>query len=59
MNELPAPLSNLGEGDEPYAGLVRLLGAVTEDHAQLRMLVYEFARQKLRRNLNRQFSPRL
>jgi hypothetical protein len=55
MNELPAPLSNLGEGDEPYAGLVRLLGAVTEDHAQLRMLVYEFARRKLRRNLHRQF----
>jgi hypothetical protein len=55
MKELPALLSNQDEGDEPYAGLVRLLGSVTEDHAQLRMLVYEFARRKLRRNLHRQF----
>jgi hypothetical protein len=55
MDELPALLKNQDGGDEPYAGLVRLLGAVTDDHAQLRMLVYEFARRKLRRNLHRQF----
>jgi hypothetical protein len=55
MVELPAPLKYQDGGDDPYAGLVSLLGTVTEDHAQLRMLVYEFARRKLRRNLHRQF----
>jgi hypothetical protein len=55
MVELPAPLKYQDGGDDPYAALVNLLGTVTEDHAQLRMLVYEFARRKLRRNLHRQF----
>jgi hypothetical protein len=55
MDGLPAALKNQDGGDDPYVALVNLLSTVTDDHAQLRMLVYEFARRKLRRNLHRQF----
>ena len=37
------------------AVLARMLAAVSQDHAQLRALVYEFARTKLRKDLYRQF----
>jgi hypothetical protein len=40
---------------DDYASLLRLVGMVSEDHAQLRALLYEFARRKLRRDLYRQF----
>jgi hypothetical protein len=32
-----------------------MVSAVSEDHAQLRTLIYEFARRKLRKDLFRQF----
>ncbi len=42
------------DGDH-YSVLTRMVTAVSQDHAQLRTLVYEFARRKLRRNLYQQF----
>jgi hypothetical protein len=48
--------STEGSADEDhYSVLTRLVAAVSQDHTQLRMLVYEFARRKLRRNLFQQF----
>jgi hypothetical protein len=45
-----------GETDKDhYLVLTRIVDAVSQDHAQLRTLVYEFARRKLRRDLHRQF----
>jgi hypothetical protein len=45
---------NATDGDH-YSVLSRMVTAVSQDHAQLRTLVYEFARRKLRRNLYQQF----
>src|SRR5580658_8812493 len=45
---------NATDGDH-YSVLSRMVRAVSQDHAQLRTLVYEFARRKLRRNLYQQF----
>lgn len=45
-----------GSADEDYYSvLIRMVAAVSQDHSQLRMLVYEVARRKLRRNLFQQF----
>jgi hypothetical protein len=41
--------------EDHYSILSEMIATVSEDHTQLRMLVYEFARRKLRRNLYRQF----
>ena len=38
-----------------YSVLAHMVSAVSQDHAQLRMLIYEYARTKLRRGLYRQF----
>jgi hypothetical protein len=38
-----------------YDILARMVTAVSRDHAQIRMLIYEFARITLRRNLYRQY----
>jgi hypothetical protein len=44
------------DGDESYYSvLTRMLAEISQDPAQLRLLVYEFARRKLRRNLYPQF----
>jgi hypothetical protein len=44
------------DGDEDcYSVLTRMLTAVSQDHSQLRALVYEFARRKLRKSLAAQF----
>ncbi len=41
--------------DHYHSVLNRMVSAVSQDHAQLRSLVYEFARRKLRKDLVRQF----
>jgi hypothetical protein len=55
MDEVPARTPEPGGEEDYYSILTRILAAVSEDHAQLRLLVYEFARRKLRRNLYPQF----
>jgi hypothetical protein len=44
-------------GSQPdlYSVLARMVAAASQDHAQVRMLIYEVARTKLRRDLYRQF----
>ena len=41
--------------DHYHSVLGRMVSAVSQDHAQLRTLIYEFARRKLRKDLFRQF----
>lgn len=41
--------------DHYHSVLARMVSAVSQDHAQLRSLIYEFARRKLRKDLFRQF----
>jgi hypothetical protein len=41
--------------DHFHSVLARMFSAVSQDHAQLRTLIYEFARRKLRKDLFRQF----
>jgi hypothetical protein len=41
--------------DHFHSVLARMVSTVTEDHGQLRTLIYEFARRKLRKDLFRQF----
>ena len=41
--------------DHFHSVLARMVSTVTEDHNQLRTLIYEFARRKLRKDLFRQF----
>jgi hypothetical protein len=41
--------------EDHYSILSEMVATVSEDHTQLRMLVYEFARRKLRRSLYRHF----
>ncbi len=43
-------------GSQPdlYSVLARMVAAASQDHAPVRMLVYEFARNKLRQDLHRQ-----
>ncbi len=44
-------------GSQPdlHSVLAQMIAVVSQDHAQVRMLIYEFARTKLRRDLYRQF----
>jgi hypothetical protein len=41
--------------DHYHSVLASMVSSVTQDHAQLRTLIYEFARRKLRKDLFRQF----
>ena len=41
--------------EDHYSILSEMIATVSEDHTQLRMLVYEFARRKSRRSIYRQF----
>jgi hypothetical protein len=43
------------DANDHYSVLTRLIDSVSSDHAQLRALVYEFARRKLRRSLYQRF----
>jgi hypothetical protein len=49
------PMPNPTKRDHYHSVLARMVSAVSEDHAQLRTLIYEFARRKLRKDLFRQF----
>ena len=44
-------MANEPKQDHYYSVLARMVSAVSQDHAQLRSLVYEFARRKLRKDL--------
>ncbi len=56
MEEVLSVRSAEADTDEDlHTILSRMIVAVSQDHAQLRMLVYEFVRRKLRRNLYQQF----
>jgi len=48
-------LANGTKQDHYHSVLGRMVSAVSQDHAQLRTLIYEFARRKLRKDLFRQF----
>jgi hypothetical protein len=50
-SDQPLPLVRRGMGEDYYSLLERVVAAVTEDHEQLRAMVYELARQKLREEL--------
>src|SRR3984957_17192651 len=49
------PMPNPTKRDHYHSVLARMVSAVSDDHAQLRTLIYEFARRKLRKDLFRQF----
>src|SRR3984957_1757555 len=55
MEKTVPRLSQDGTKQDHYSVLARIVASVSQDHAQLRMLIYEFARTKLRRDLYRQF----
>jgi hypothetical protein len=55
MEKVPARSAEEGMEEDHHALLTRMIEAVSQDQAQLRMLVYELARRKLRRNLYAQF----
>jgi hypothetical protein len=55
MKEIATRSVKESSAEHHYATLARLLQAVSDDHSQLRQLVYEFARHALRRNLHRRF----
>ena len=56
MDDIVArPMPNATKRDHYHSVLARMVSAVSEDHAQLRTLIYEFARRKLRKDLFRQF----
>src|ERR1700688_3773698 len=48
-------MANGTKQDHYQSVLARMVSAVSQDHAQLRTLIYEFARRKLRKDLFRQF----
>jgi hypothetical protein len=55
MEEVAVPTADGAADGDHYSVLRRMVTTVSQDHAQLRTLVYEFARRKLRRNLYQQF----
>jgi len=48
-------MANGTKQDHFQSVLAKMVSAVSQDHAQLRTLIYEFARRKLRKDLFRQF----
>jgi hypothetical protein len=55
MEKIVLRPTEVGTKLDHYSVLARMVAAVSQDHGQLRMLIYEFARTKLRRDLYRQF----
>ncbi len=47
--------NSLSKQDHYHSVLARMVSAASQDHGQLRSLIYEFARRKLRKDLVRQF----
>jgi hypothetical protein len=55
MEKIVLRLTEIGTRQDPYSVLSQVVAAVSRDQAQLRMLIYEFARTKLRQDLYPQF----
>jgi hypothetical protein len=55
MDDVAVPSAVSSANREHYALIARMVAIVSEDRAQLRQLVYELARRKLRRDLYPQF----
>jgi hypothetical protein len=55
MDEVAVRSSEGSPEEDPYAVLSQMIATVSQDQSQLRALVYEFARRKLRRNLYPRF----
>jgi hypothetical protein len=55
MEKIVLRLAEIGTRQDPYSVLSQVVAAVSRDQAQLRMLIYEFARTKLRQDLYPQF----
>jgi len=55
MEQVAVRSTDDGIDEDDYSILSQMIATVSQDHAQLRMLVYEFARRKLRRSLYQQF----
>jgi hypothetical protein len=55
MEKIVLRLAEISTRQDPYTVLSQVVASVSQDHAQLRMLIYEFARTKLRQDLYPQF----
>ena len=55
MSEPTPPTNKALTKQDRYASLARMVADVSQDHTRLRLLIYEFARVKLRRDLYGQF----
>lgn len=55
MEQVAVRSTEDGIDEDDYSVLSQMIATVSQDHAQLRTLVYEFARRKLRRSLYQQF----
>src|SRR5580658_9746369 len=55
MDEVAVRSSEGSPEEDPYSVLSQMIATVSQDQSQLRALVYEFARRKLRRNLYPRF----
>ena len=55
MEKIVLRLTEIGTRQDPYSVLSQVVAAVSRDQVQLRMLIYEFARNKLRQDLYPQF----
>ena len=55
MEKVVLRLTEDGTEQDHYSVLAHMVAAVSQDHAQLRRLIYEYARTKLRRGLYPQF----
>ena len=55
MDKIVLRLTEIGTRQDPYSVLSQVVAAVSRDQAQLRMLIYDFARTKLRQDLYPQF----
>lgn len=55
MEKIVLRFTEISTRQDPYSVLSQVVAAVSRDQAQLRMLIYEFARTKLRQDLYPQF----
>jgi len=55
MDEIAVRSGELGPEQDYYSDLARMVADVSQDHAQLRTFIYEFARLKLRKELYPRF----
>jgi hypothetical protein len=55
MDEVAVRSAEGSPDEDPYSVLSQMIATATRDQSQLRALVYEFARRRLRRNLYPQF----